>query len=60
VEDHADLLERPPSDGELAAIALTGALLEEEYREHHRTTRIENGDRGGMSPWRASGWPWRR
>jgi acetyl-CoA carboxylase biotin carboxylase subunit len=60
VDDHPGLLERVPSGEELAALALAGALLEEEHREHHQTPRISVDDRNGMSPWRASGWPWRR
>jgi acetyl-CoA carboxylase biotin carboxylase subunit len=59
VEDHARLLERVSSDDDLAALALAGALLEEEHREHHRAPRVSGGERNGMSRWRASGWPWR-
>jgi acetyl-CoA carboxylase biotin carboxylase subunit len=59
VEEHAGLLERTPSYDDLAVLALAGALLEEEYREHHRAPRISEGERNGMSRWRASGWPWR-
>jgi acetyl-CoA carboxylase biotin carboxylase subunit len=58
VDEHAALLDGTPSDGELAALALAGALLEEEYRERHRTPRIASGEES-MSRWRASGWPWR-
>jgi pyruvate carboxylase len=58
VEDHPHLLEGGPDDTELAALALAGALLEEEHREHHRTKRIAQTGGNGMSGWRASGWPW--
>jgi acetyl-CoA carboxylase biotin carboxylase subunit len=58
VDEHAHLLDGAPSDRELSALALAGALLEEEYRERHRTPRIAAGEEG-MSRWRASGWPWR-
>ncbi|MGE0159241.1 MAG: acetyl/propionyl/methylcrotonyl-CoA carboxylase subunit alpha [Gemmatimonadales bacterium] len=60
VDEHAHLLERMPADGDLAALALAGALLEEEHREHHRAPRIPGSQGSGMSRWRASGWPWGR
>jgi pyruvate carboxylase len=59
VEEHPELLHGDPSEAELAALALAGALLEEEHREHHRVTRIAPNGSEGMSAWRASGWPWR-
>jgi acetyl-CoA carboxylase biotin carboxylase subunit len=59
VEEHAQLLRGAPSEAELTALALAGALLEEEHREHHRVTRIAPNGGEGMSAWRAAGWPWR-
>jgi hypothetical protein len=58
VEDHPELLDGGPSDGDLAALALAGALLEEEYREGHHAPRIAPSGGNGMSAWRAAGWPW--
>jgi acetyl-CoA carboxylase biotin carboxylase subunit len=58
VDDHPALLESAPLDDELTALALAGALLEEEYRERHRTPRIAPPGES-MSRWRSSGWPWR-
>jgi acetyl-CoA carboxylase biotin carboxylase subunit len=58
VEDHPDLLEGGACEGDLAALALAGALLEEEYRERHRAARIAPAGGNGMGAWRASGWPW--
>jgi acetyl/propionyl-CoA carboxylase alpha subunit len=59
VDEHPALLDGTPPDDDLAALALAGALLEEEFREHHRSARISAAEGNGMSRWRASGWPWR-
>jgi acetyl-CoA carboxylase biotin carboxylase subunit len=58
VEEHPELLSPDLSEEDLAAVALAAALLEEEYRERHRTPRIAGSATGGMSQWRAGSWPW--
>jgi len=58
VEEHASLLDGTPDEGTLRAAAVAAALLEEEWRQRHRSVRIADGHGGSMSSWRRAGWPW--
>ncbi len=60
LEEHPELLEPGPAggaDSRLAAVA--AALLEHGHRAVRQSPRIGTPS-GGLSPWRASGWPWNR
>jgi acetyl-CoA carboxylase biotin carboxylase subunit len=59
LEEHPELTDgRTPAEIVKVA-AVTAALLEEEELSRHRSQRIVDGvGRGGVSPWRAAGWPW--
>ncbi len=56
VEEHPELLETN-HDG-LRVSAVAAAVLEHQARQNRGFSRIEGRDGVGLSPWRASGWPW--
>ncbi len=57
LDEHPEVLE--PGDGALRVLAVAAAVLEHQARQSPGTARIDSHDAGvGLSPWRASGWPW--
>lgn len=58
VEEHPELLNGDADEAQRRAAAVATALLEEERRMRHRTTRIDGPADAGLSSWRRAGWPW--
>ena len=56
LEDHPELLQPPPGENRLLAIAAT--MLEHDRSGRGSPNRIDELDGRGLSAWRASGWPW--
>ena len=59
LEQHPELVESADPGRALRAAAVAAALLEEEDRRLHRTSRIGGNKVNAISAWRAAGWPWR-
>ena len=60
LEQHPELVKISDSADVLPAAAVAAALLEEEDRRLHRTSRIAVNRSNAISAWRATGWPWRQ
>jgi len=60
LEQHPELVKSADSTSVLRAAAVAAALLEEEDRRLHRTSRIAPNGSNAMSAWQAAGWPWRQ
>ncbi len=56
LEEHPELLDA--GDEGLRISAVAAAVLEHQARQSAGLSRIGGGDGVGLSPWRASGWPW--
>ncbi len=56
LDEHPELLEAG-HDG-LRTCAVAAAVLEHQARQSPRLSRIGDSGGAGLSPWRASGWPW--
>ena len=60
LEEHPDLVTCNDSAEVLRVAAVAAALLEDEDRRLHRTSRIDANGGNAMSDWQAGGWPWRQ
>ena len=56
LEEHPELLE--PGDDGVRVAAVAAAVLEHQSRQSTGVSRIDGSAGVGLSPWRASGWPW--
>ena len=56
LEEHPELLE--PGDDGVRVAAVAAAVLEHQTRQRTGPSRIGGSAGVGLSPWRASGWPW--
>jgi len=58
VDEHRELLDGSLPEASLVAAVLAAALLEDEYRDRHRTPRIGDHGQRALPAWRSAGWPW--